>query len=343
MNFFDGQYLWGQPWAFVLIIPWLLLAAYLFLFQDKRKASLQISTTEAFNKWQNRGRAIFLPVNKILLLCSLLLFIVALARPQRMDARVKKNLEGLDIVIVLDVSDSMLIEDMKPTNRLESAKQTLIDFVKKRTSDRIGVVIFAGEAFTLVPPTLDYQLILDRVAKITTAAAARIKDGTALGVAMASGAARLKDSQAKSRVMIFMTDGENNSGTIDPETGLEIAKGYGIKIYSIGIGRSGKTQIPVYGEDLFGNRIKRYQPFESNVNDELLTQMAQVTGGKYYRASQEDSLPKIFKDINSLETTKIEENKYVRYEEYFQYFALLGLILFLLSRLLSFSWLRVGP
>lgn len=343
MNFFDGQYLWGQPWAFVLIIPWLLLAAYLFLFQDKRKASLQISTTEAFKKWQNRGRAIFLPVNKILLLCSLLLFIVALARPQRMDARVKKNLEGLDIVIVLDVSDSMLIEDMKPTNRLESAKQTLIDFVKKRTSDRIGVVIFAGEAFTLVPPTLDYQLILDRVAKITTAAAARIKDGTALGVAMASGAARLKDSQAKSRVMIFMTDGENNSGTIDPETGLEIAKGYGIKIYSIGIGRSGKTQIPVYGEDLFGNRIKRYQPFESNVNDELLTQMAQVTGGKYYRASQEDSLPKIFKDINSLETTKIEENKYVRYEEYFQYFALLGLILFLLSRLLSFSWLRVGP
>lgn len=343
MNFWADQYQWGQPLAFLLLIPWLILAVYLFVYQDRYKASLQVSRVETFKNWKNRGRSIFLPLNKILLLISLLTFILALARPQKMDARVKKNLEGLDIVIVLDISDSMLIEDMKPVNRLESAKQTLIDFVKKRTSDRIGVVIFAGEAFTLVPPTLDYQLILDRVAKITTAAAARIKDGTALGVAMASGAARLKDSQAKSRVMIFMTDGENNSGTIDPETGLEIAKGYGIKIYSIGMGRSGKTQIPVYGEDLFGNKIKRYQPFESNVNDELLTQMAQVTGGKYFRAAQEDSLQKIFKEINSLETTKIEENKYVRYEEYFQYFVFIGLMLFVFSRLLSISWLRVGP
>lgn len=343
MSLFASQYTWGQPLFFLLLIPWLFLAFYLFLFQDKRKAALQISSVQSFFKWKNRGRTIFLPVNKFLLLFSLLMFIVALARPQKMDARVKKNLEGLDIVIVLDISDSMLIEDMKPTNRLESSKQTLIDFVKKRTSDRIGVVIFAGEAFTLVPPTLDYQLILDRVAKITTAAAARIKDGTALGVAMASGASRLKDSQAKSRVMIFMTDGENNSGTIDPETGLEIAKGYGIKIYSIGMGKSGKTQIPVYGEDLFGNRVKRYQPFESHVNDELLTQMAEVTGGKYFRAVQDDSLQKIFKEINSLETTKIEENKYVRYEEYFQYFAWLGLILLLFSNFLSMSWLRVGP
>ena len=148
----------------------------------------------------------------------------------------------MDIVIVLDISDSMLIEDMKPFNRMESAKETLIKFVKLRTSDRIGVVIFAGEAFTLVPPTLDYELIIDRVSKITTAAKARIKDGTAIGVGMASGAARLKDSQAKSRVLIFMTDGEINSCTIDPETGLEIAKGYGLKVYSIGIGRDGPTR-----------------------------------------------------------------------------------------------------
>ncbi|MBC7420384.1 MAG: VWA domain-containing protein [Bdellovibrio sp.] len=338
-----SQYLWGQPVAFLLIIPWLVVA-YFFLFRKKNhRAALKISHIAGFKKWSGRGRLIFQKANQLLLLISVLFFIFALARPQRADSKVKRTLEGLDIVIVLDISDSMLIEDMKPINRIESAKETLTNFIKQRQSDRIGVVIFAGEAFTLVPPTLDYQLILSRVEQITTAAQARIKDGTALGVAMASGAARLKDSQAKSRVMIFMTDGENNSGTIDPETGLEIAKGYGIKIYTIGMGRSGPTKIPTYTRDLFGNKIKRYQAFESTVNDELLSQMAQVTGGKYFRASKEDSLAGIFKEINSLETTKIEDNKYVRYEEFFPYFALIGLCLFLLSRGLGLSLLKVGP
>lgn len=302
-----------------------------------------MSHIDGFKKWAGRGRVNFIKLNKILLLGSLLFMICALARPQRADSKVKRTLEGLDIVIVLDISDSMLVEDMKPTNRLESAKETLINFIKQRQSDRIGVVIFAGEAFTLVPPTLDYQLILDRVAQITTAASARIKDGTALGVAMASGAARLKDSQAKTRVMIFMTDGENNSGTIDPETGLEVAKGYGIKIYTIGMGRSGPTKIPTYTRDLFGNKIKRYQPFESTVNEELLTQMAQVTGGRFFRATKEDSLAGVFKEINALETTKIDDNKYVQYEEYFPYFLLIGFLLFLVGRGLNLSLLKVGP
>ncbi len=338
-----SHYLWGQPLAFLLLIPWLILCYYLLFKKNKFSASLKISSVKNFQKWQNRGRIVFLKMNQALLLISLLFFISALARPQRADSQVKRTLEGLDIVLVLDISDSMLIEDMKPMNRLESAKQTIANFVKQRMSDRIGIVIFAGEAFTLVPPTLDYQLILDRVSQITTAASAHIKDGTAIGVGIASGAARLKDSQAKSRVMIFMTDGENNSGTIDPETGLEIAKGYGIKIYTIGIGHSGPTKIPIYTQDLFGNKIKHYQPFESTVNDELLSEMATVTGGKYYRASKEDSLSGIFNEINKLETTKIEDNKYVRYEEYFPIFVMIGFLLFLLSRLLSMTLLRVGP
>ena len=144
-------------------------------------------------------------------------------------------------------------------------------------------------------------------------------------------------------MMIFMTDGENNSGTIDPETGLEIAKGYGIKIYSIGVGRSGPTKIPVVTQDMFGNPVKRYQPFESTVNDELLARMASETGGKYFRATKEDSLTGVFNEINTLETTKIEDNKYVQYQEYFHIFATAGLFLFLLSQLLSLTWLRVGP
>lgn len=338
-----SHYLWGQPLAFLLVIPWLVLCYYILFKKNKPTASLKISSIKNFQKWRNRGRIIFLKLNQVVLLISILFFIAALGRPQRADSQVKRTLDGLDIVLVLDISDSMLIEDMKPNNRLESAKQTIANFVKQRMSDRIGIVIFAGEAFTLVPPTLDYQLILDRVSQITTAASARIKDGTAIGVGMASGAARLKDSQAKSRVMIFMTDGENNSGTIDPETGLEIAKGYGIKIYTIGIGRSGPTKIPVYTQDLFGNKVKRYQPFESTVNDELLTQMASVTGGKYFRATKEDSLSGVFNEINKLETTKIDDNKYVRYEEFFPLFLMIGISLFLFSRFLTLTLLRVGP
>ncbi len=338
-----SHYIWEQPWAFSLVLPWIYLCYFVLVRKNIKRASLKMSAIQNFKKWSPRGRTFFFKLNQALMLLSLLFLIVALARPQRADAQVKRTLEGIDIVIVMDISDSMLIEDMKPLNRIESAKQTLTDFIKQRTSDRVGVVIFAGEAFTLVPPTLDYQLILERVSQITTAASARIKDGTAIGVGVATGAARLKDSQGKSRVMIFMTDGENNSGTIDPETGIEIAKGYGIKIYSIGLGKSGPTKIPVYSKDLFGNKVKSYQPFESTVNDELLAQMANVTGGKYYRASKEDSLQGIFKEINSLETTKIDDNKFVRYEEFYMYFVLIGLISFLISRGLSLSFLKVGP
>lgn len=338
-----SHYLWGQPYFFLLILPWIYLVYFFIFKKNKKTAFFKMSSIAQFNKWKGKGRVVYLKLNHLLLLVSLLVMILALARPQRADTQIKRSLDGLDIVIVMDISDSMLIEDMKPLNRLESAKQTLADFIKQRQSDRIGVVIFAGEAFTLIPPTLDYQLILDRVSEITTAASAHIKDGTAIGVGVASGAARLKDSQAKSRVMIFMTDGENNSGTIDPETGLEIAKGYGIKIYTIGLGKSGPTRIPIYTRDLFGNKVKQYQPFESTVNDELLEKMAHDTGGKYFRATKEDSLSGVFKEINSLETSKIEDNKFVRYEEYFQYFLFFAILLFSLNRLFSFSILKVGP
>lgn len=256
---------------------------------------------------------------------------------------VKRNVEGIDIMIVLDISDSMLIEDMKPLNRMESAKETIKRFVKKRTSDRIGVVIFAGESFTLVPLTLDYELLLNRINEIQTAQQAHIKDGTAIGVAMANGAGRLKESTAKSRVMIFLTDGENNSGTIDPETGLEIAKGYGIKIYSVGIGKDGPTKIPVYTQDILGKRVKTYQPFESTVNEDLLNRMARDTGGKYYRAGREDALEDVFRDIDSLEKTKVDVNKYTRFDELYVRWLLVALILYVMGNVLGQTWLRRIP
>jgi Ca-activated chloride channel family protein len=334
---------YNSPNAFWLLIPLLIVAGLSIWFRRKKQASLLYSQTSVLAKIPPglRTRLMFLPAAfKIL---ALILAIFALARPQKSDTQVKKNVEGIDIMIAMDISDSMLIEDMRPLNRLESAKETLKNFVNKRSSDRIGVVIFAGESFTLVPLTLDYQLILSRIEEITTAQQAHVKDGTAIGVGLANAAGKLKESTAKSRVIIFMTDGENNSGTIDPDTGLEIAKGYGLKIYSIGIGRDGPTRIPIYQRDVFGNKTKTYQPFESTVNEELLSRMARETGGKYYRASKEDSLAGVFNEIDKFEKTKIDVNKYTRYTELFQNFLLPALLLYLLGILLSHTWLRRLP
>lgn len=330
-------------WAFWLILPLLMVLVWVQWQKKKKTPTLQFGSVALLKSVTPTLRSRLMNVPNFLRAGAIVFAIVALARPQTANTRIKKNIDGIDIVICLDVSDSMLIEDMKPLNRLEAAKETIKHFIEGRNSDRIGLVIFAGESFTLVPPTLDYQLILQRVEEITTASGAKIKDGTALGVAMANAAGRLKDSQAKSRVMIFMTDGENNSGTIDPETGLGIAKGYGIKVYSIGIGKDGPTRIPVYARDVFGQKIKTYQPFESTVNEDLLNRMASETGGKFYRATNENALKKIFNDIDSLEKTKIDVNKYTNYTEQFPPYLIAALLLYLSALLLGKSWLRRVP
>lgn len=332
-----------SPLAFWLILPLVAVVIWVLWRKKSKTPTLQFGTIQILKTVTPSLRTRLLNIPLILKALGVGLAIFALARPQEMNTKIKKNVEGIDIVIALDISDSMLIEDMKPLNRLEAAKETIKQFISGRSSDRIGLVIFAGESFTLVPPTLDYQLILSRVDEITTAASARIKDGTALGVALANAAGRLKDSQAKSRVVIFMTDGENNSGTIDPETGLEIAKGYGIKIYSIGIGKDGPTRIPIYTRDIFGQKVKTYQPFDSTVNEDLLGRMASQTGGKYYRASKEDSLKGVFRDIDSLEKTKIDVNKFTNYTEKYPPYLVAGIILYLAGLLLGRTWLRRVP
>ena len=334
---------WKNLEFLALLFPLSLAIGYYFWTLKSKTATLQYSSLAALQNTAKSLRVYLQHLPLVLKSIAIILAILALVRPQQADTKIKKNIEGIDIIIALDISDSMLIEDMKPLNRLESAKEKMKEFVSKRTSDKIGVVIFAGEAFTLVPPTLDYDLLLARVSEITTAQSARIKEGTALGVGMANAVARLKDSQAKTRVVIFMTDGENNSGTIDPETGLELAKGFGLKIYTVGIGKDGPTRIPVYTKDFMGNKIKSYQPFESTVNEELLKRMASETGGKYYRASQEDSLKGIFEDIDKLEKTKMDINKYTKYTELFQPLLKWSLFLYCLSWLFGVTWLRRGP
>ncbi len=331
-----------DPTFFLLLIPLVAVLGWMW-YRKSNRAALKISSLALFKKTPSSLRAQFAALPLLLQVASLVLVIYGLTRPQEASTKTKKNVEGIDIVIALDISDSMLIEDMGQLNRMETAKETITRFVQKRTSDRIGMVIFAGEAFTLVPPTLDYPMLLGQISKITTAASARIKDGTAIGVAMASAAGRLRESTAKSRVIIFLTDGENNSGTIDPETGLEIAKGYGLKVYSIGIGRDGPTRIPVMVQDVFGNKVKTYQPFESRVNDELLQKFADDTGGKYYRASKEEIMDKVFNDINALETTKIDVNKFTRYAEKFGFWIWTAFFLYLISWILQMTWLRRIP
>ena len=349
-----------DPLFLILILP--LVGLWWWVFRNQKRPRLKVSSLVLSSRglspkdnfsgsagsgegasgsktWKTRWAS--LP--DFLYLLTALLTVVALARPQMANQQIKRNVQGVDIMIVLDISDSMLIEDMKPMNRLEAAKNTIAEFVKNRSTDRLGVLVFAGESFTLVPLTLDYELLLARVSEITTARQARIRDGTALGVALANGSARLKDSTAKSRIMIFLTDGENNTGTIDPETGLSVAKGYGIKIYSIGIGRDGPTRIPLYTKDVFGRDVKTYQPFESRVNDDLLSRMASETGGKYFRATQENSLGTVFSEIDRLEKTDIEINKYTKFDEKYEVWLFYAIVLAFLAFILQETLLRRLP
>lgn len=333
--------MWASPWAFLILIPLAALAYWAWTARRRRTATLQFSRLAGFLKLHRgyRARVAWLPT--AVKVAALALAILALARPQKADTKIKRNVEGIDIMIVLDISDSMLIEDMDPENRMESSKQTMANFIKGRVSDRIGLIVFSGESYTRVPLTLDYPLLLANLKEVEPAR--NIKMGTAIGVGLANGVARIKDSTAKSRVIIFMTDGENNSGTIDPETAIDIAKGYGIKVYSIGMGRDGDAQLPVVVEDVFGRKVKRYRPIHSTVNNELLQKMAESTGGKYWRASDGDALRKAYAEIDRLEKSNIETSQFTRYSELFPPYLRWAVILYILAVFLGTTVLRKGP
>ncbi len=328
---------WYSPY-YLFLLALVGLVVFLQLKpKGKRSPSILFSQLSKFTK--SRGwRAKISRLPFWLQVIGLVLVCVALARPRSSDEKVKRNVEGIDIVVALDISESMLIEDMKPENRLESAKKTIKEFIEGRISDRIGLVLFSGESYTGVPITLDYKILLEKLATVQSTRS--IKMGTAIGVALANSVGRLKDSTAKSRVVILLTDGENNSGTIDPETALEITKGYQVRVYTIGMGRDGQAQIPITYRDSRGNKRKRYYPIHSKVNDELLTRLAKETGGKYYRAINTKSLKDVFDEINSLEKTKVEVNKYVKYNELFWMYLVWGLLFFGSGYLLRHSILR---
>jgi Ca-activated chloride channel family protein len=272
---------------------------------------------------------------------AFLLLLVALARPQSSSSSVRRTTEGIDIMMALDVSQSMTIEDVgeDDKNRLDVAKETVKKFIAGRQDDRIGFVMFSGEGVTLCPPTLDYQILLQSVEQ---AVVGILRDGTAIGEALALSVNRLKDSAAKSRVVILITDGDNNMGSIAPLTAGGIAMGYGIKVYSIALGTEGMVKFPDY-QNFLGIKRKVYRQTNSSINPSLLMKISEETGGQFFRAEDASSLDRVFAEINKLERTKVETKDRVLWEEHFQAYLLAALLLFLADFLLRMTLFRILP
>jgi Ca-activated chloride channel family protein len=275
------------------------------------------------------------PLLLILRLVTISAVIVALARPRTVDvsSRTKTN-KGIDIVMAIDISASMLAKDLKP-NRLDALKDVASKFIKGRPSDRIGLVLYAGESYTKTPITSDKSIVLGSLKEVKYDN--RVSGGTAIGMGLATSVNRLKDSKAKSKVIILLTDGVNNSGTIDPKIASELALNFGIKVYTIGLGTNGRALSPV---GLRPNGSFVFDRVKVEIDEVLLKEIAKVTGGEYFRATNNKQLQEIYAEINKLEKTEVEEFKFYNYDEKFRFFALIGLGIFLLELLLRFTVFR---
>ncbi|MBG6110918.1 Ca-activated chloride channel family protein [Flavobacterium sp. CG_9.10] len=298
-------------WLF-LLIP--VAIAWLFLKKNQQSATLKISSIQGFKNSES-----FLvklkPILNVFRLLALSSLIVAMARPRTVDISNKtKTTKGIDIVMAVDVSGSMLAKDLKP-NRMEALKRVAADFVEERPNDRIGLVVYASEAYTKTPVTSDKAVILDAINGIKYDTV--LQDGTGIGMGLATAVNRLKDSKAKSKVVILLTDGVNNAGFIEPETASDIAKQYGIKVYTIGIGSNGMAMFP-YAVAPNGQFL--FQMMKVEIDEALLKSIARKTDGKYFRATSNSKLAEIYASINKLETTEIEELKFYDYDEKFRPF-----------------------
>lgn len=311
----------GFFWLFALL-P-LVIGWYIWK-RKKQTATLKISSLNAFKaKPSLLGR--LKPVLFVLRILALSSIIVAMARPRTVDVNNRtKTTRGIDIVIAMDVSGSMLAKDFKP-NRMEALKDVAENFVEGRPNDRIGLVVYAGEAYTKTPVTSDKALVIDAIKTIKYDETV-LKDGTGIGTGLATAINRLKESKAKSRVIILLTDGVNNAGVIDPRMAADIAKEYGIKVYTIGVGTNGNALFP-YAKRPDGKFEYKMQKVE--IDEQLMKEIAKKTAGKYFRATSNTKLKAIYNEINKLETTEIEEMKYYNYDEKFRPFAwaALGLLL----------------
>lgn len=328
------NYTYAHPELFYLLLGLIPMIVWYIFRQKKFSASLQISTTlglaSAPKTWKHYLRHLLFAIR----LLVMTLLIVVLARPQSTEDWENVSTEGIDIIMAIDVSTSMLARDLKP-DRLEAAKDVAIKFIAGRPYDRIGLVIFSGESFTQCPLTTDHAVVTNLLRQTQTGI---LEDGTAIGNGLATSVNRLKESDALSRVVILLTDGENNRGEIPPLTAAEISKTFGIRVYTIGVGTEGTAPYPIQTQ--FGTRI---QQIPVKIDEVSLQSIADITDGRYFRATNNDKLAKIYEEIDALEKSKIEVKEFSKKQEEFQPYALAALILLIIGILLKVSVFRNIP
>ena len=316
----------------LLLIP--LIGWYIYKL-SKSQASMQVSSSEVFQLPEARSWKIYLRhVPFLLRMVLITLLIVVLARPQSTNSWQNSSTEGIDIMLAMDISSSMLAQDLKP-NRLEAAKDVAASFINGRQNDNIGLVVFAAESFTQCPLTTDHTVLLNLFKDIQPGI---IQDGTSIGLGLANAVSRIKDSQAKSKVIILLTDGVNNAGEIAPVTASEIAKTFGVRVYTIGVGTQGEAPYPF--QTAFGIQ---YQNVPVEIDEPTLKQIAATTGGQYFRATDNASLKAIYEEIDQMEKTKISVQEFSKKQEEYMQWALLVLLLLLVEVLLKNTLLRNIP
>ncbi|NDV47661.1 VWA domain-containing protein [Paludibacter sp. 221] len=327
MTFHNPEYL-----LFLLVlIP--IIFWYVWEMQ-KSDASLQISSHQDLKQYSKTLKIRLRHLPFALRVLSITFIIIAIARPQKSDSWKTENTEGIDIMMALDISGSMELPDFKP-NRLEAAKALGIEFIKSRPNDNMGLVVFAGESFTQCPLTTDHAVLINLFNAVTFG---MIEDGTAIGLGLANAVARIKDGPAKSKVIILLTDGSNNRGDITPTTAGEIAQTFGVRVYTIGVGSHGEIRVPY--QTPLGTR---YQMVDSTFDEEPLKEIAQMTGGVYFRATDNNTLRTIYQQIDELEKSKIRVREFSKKEEAYHIFALLALVFLALEILLRNTVLKSNP
>lgn len=330
-----GHIEFAYPYFFFGLLAIPLLVWHYIAMRNKSLPTLQISTLQNFDKAPTTLKETFKHVPFILRLLAIVFFVVVLARPQSSSSWQNVTSEGIDIVLAMDISGSMLAEDFKP-NRLEASKKVATEFIDKRPTDRIGLVVFSGESFTQCPITTDHSVIKNLFDGVKEG---MLKQGTAIGLGLATSVQRLKESEAKSKVVILLTDGVNNQGSIAPLTAAEIAQTFGIRVYTIGVGTEGTAPFPA--RNAFG--MIQYQQVPVEIDEDLLKEIAEQTGGQYFRATDNESLQAIYEEIDGLERSKIDVTEFRKKKEEFLPFAIAGMLLLLFELLLRNTILRRNP
>jgi Ca-activated chloride channel homolog len=325
---------WANPEYFYMLLLVPLLIVWYWFKNKKSSAEITFSGMDVFTGMARSPKIWLIHSLFVLRLLAIALLIVAFARPQAISTKQNVHIEGIDIVMSIDVSGSMLARDFKP-DRLEAAKEVAGEFITKRPNDRVGLVIFSGEAFTQVPLTTDHTMISNMFSEVHSG---MIEDGTAIGDGLATAVSRLQDSDAISKVIILITDGVNNSGSVDPISAAEMAKMFGIRVYTIGIGSMGTAPYPV--QTPFGIQL---QQMKVQIDEELLEKIAGMTGGRYFRADNNKKLREIYKEIDSLEKSKIDVQEFRKKHEAFLPFALLAFIFFTIEIILRYLVFKRFP